>query len=78
MYCPSCGTLQTAELRYCNRCGANLSALKGLGQPKSLEKSIDKAIWSIVGVTVSVLAPGMSVTEDTTRALERTYEKRRS
>ena len=25
MYCPSCGHEITAELKYCNRCGANLS-----------------------------------------------------
>ena len=26
MYCPSCGTEYTIELKHCNRCGANLSA----------------------------------------------------
>jgi hypothetical protein len=25
MYCPSCGTEYTIELKYCNRCGANLN-----------------------------------------------------
>jgi len=25
MFCPSCGTESTIELKYCNRCGANLS-----------------------------------------------------
>lgn len=25
MFCPSCGTEYTIELKYCNRCGANLS-----------------------------------------------------
>ena len=25
MYCPSCGTEYTIELKYCNRCGANLT-----------------------------------------------------
>jgi len=25
MYCPSCGTQISVELKYCNRCGANLS-----------------------------------------------------
>ena len=25
MYCPSCGTEISVELKYCNRCGANLS-----------------------------------------------------
>jgi hypothetical protein len=27
MYCPSCGSEISAELRYCNRCGANLTVL---------------------------------------------------
>lgn len=27
MYCPSCGTELTAELSYCNRCGANLKPI---------------------------------------------------
>ena len=27
MYCPSCGTEYTIELKYCNRCGANLSGV---------------------------------------------------
>jgi hypothetical protein len=26
MFCPSCGTEYTIELKYCNRCGANLSS----------------------------------------------------
>ena len=31
MYCPSCGTEYTIELKYCNRCGANLNT--GLAAP---------------------------------------------
>jgi hypothetical protein len=27
MYCPSCGNEISVELKYCNRCGANLSAI---------------------------------------------------
>jgi hypothetical protein len=27
MYCPSCGAEYTIELKYCNRCGANLSRI---------------------------------------------------
>ena len=27
MYCPSCGSEISVELKYCNRCGANLSAV---------------------------------------------------
>jgi hypothetical protein len=27
MYCPSCGSDISGELKYCNRCGANLSAV---------------------------------------------------
>jgi hypothetical protein len=34
MYCPSCGNEITVELKYCNRCGANLSSFSsGLPAP---------------------------------------------
>jgi membrane-bound ClpP family serine protease len=42
-------------MNYCNRCGANLNVIKGSGKSKSLEKSVESTIWSIVGITLSVL-----------------------
>jgi hypothetical protein len=44
MYCPSCGTEYTIELKYCNRCGANLNT--GMAVPTEI-------------VQVSVAKPAM-------------------
>jgi len=55
MYCPSCGAALTNELNYCNRCGLDLSVVKGSSNSKSLEKSIESIIWSIVLSTATVL-----------------------
>lgn len=51
MYCPTCGNEITVELKYCNRCGANLS-LPGMSAPMMLA-SPKLAIPSIVlGITI--------------------------
>lgn len=55
MYCPSCGGALTKEMNYCNRCGIDLSVIKGSKNSKSLEKSIESIIWSIVLATATVL-----------------------
>jgi len=55
MYCPSCGVALTKEMNYCNRCGIDLSVIKGSNNSKSLEKSIESIIWSIVLATATVL-----------------------
>ena len=55
MYCPSCGAALTKEMSYCNRCGIDLSVIKGSSNSKSLEKSIESIIWSIVLATATVL-----------------------
>ncbi len=55
MYCPSCGAALTKEMSYCNRCGIDLSVIKGSSNAKSLEKSIESIIWSIVMATATVL-----------------------
>jgi hypothetical protein len=54
MYCPSCGVALTKEMNYCNRCGIDLSVIKGKNS-KSLEKSIESIVWSIVMATATVL-----------------------
>jgi hypothetical protein len=51
MFCPSCGAEYTIELKYCNRCGANLSS------PESAE-----VIVGPVDVTKSVVAIGTTMT----------------
>ena len=55
MYCPACGAALTQEMNYCNRCGIDLSVIKGIGNSKSLEKSMESIIWSIVLATATVL-----------------------
>ncbi|HVG30234.1 MAG TPA: hypothetical protein VM864_11075 [Pyrinomonadaceae bacterium] len=42
-------------MNYCNRCGIDLSVIKGSHNSKSLEKSIESIIWSIVIATATVL-----------------------
>ena len=63
MYCPSCGTEYTIELKYCNRCGANLSA--GLEEQSQIAPiSVTKpalAIGAIMTI-VTVLGFGLLLT----------------
>jgi len=56
MYCPSCGTEYTIELKYCNRCGANLNV--GLTtQPEPVIVNVTKPAL-IIGVTLVLLTVG--------------------
>lgn len=55
MYCPSCGSALKQEMNYCNRCGTDMSVVKGVANSKSLEKSIESITWSIVMATATVL-----------------------
>jgi hypothetical protein len=51
MYCPTCGNETTVELKYCNRCGANLS-LPAMTQTVSLAP-VSLTVPSIVlGLTI--------------------------
>src|SRR6266446_4948526 len=56
MYCPSCGAEYTIELKYCNRCGANLNV--GLAtQPQPVPISLTKPAI-ILGAIVTLLTLG--------------------
>ena len=55
MYCPSCGAALAKGMNFCNRCGIDLSVIKGSSNAKSLEKSIESIIWSMVLATATVL-----------------------
>ena len=56
MYCPSCGTEYTIELKYCNRCGANLNT--GLAsQPEPVIVNVTKPVL-IIGATLVLLTLG--------------------
>jgi hypothetical protein len=54
MYCPSCGNEISVELKYCNRCGANLSTMPEL-HPAPAGKPIRLGLPAIVlGLTITV------------------------
>lgn len=55
MYCPSCGTAVIDGLNYCNRCGFNLSIVKGSGAAAPSKPSIDSAGENIFWTTVFCL-----------------------
>lgn len=47
MYCPSCGSEISVELKYCNRCGANLTAVQPM-YPAPLAKPVRLSLPTIV------------------------------
>ena len=53
MYCPTCGNEITVELKYCNRCGANLSL-----SPSSLPSTVTVP----VSLTVPTIVLGLTIT----------------
>jgi len=53
MYCPSCGSEISVELKYCNRCGANLSGIP-TSYPLPVVKPVKLTLPAIVlGLTVT-------------------------
>ena len=53
MYCPSCGSEISVELKYCNRCGANLSGIP-TSYPVPVVKPVRLTLPAIVlGLTVT-------------------------
>ena len=53
MYCPSCGSEISVELKYCNRCGANLSGIP-TSYPMPVVKPVRLTLPAIVlGLTVT-------------------------
>lgn len=55
MFCPSCGTECPVGLNYCNRCGANLSALTT--QPEIVHVNLTKPAL-IIGAILAVFTLG--------------------
>jgi hypothetical protein len=53
MYCPSCGTEISVELKYCNRCGANLT----LGQT-----NLPAPVYVPVKLTAPMVVLGLTIT----------------
>ena len=54
MYCPSCGNDISVELKYCNRCGANLSLMPS-DYPAPVVKPMKLGFPSVIlGLTVTI------------------------
>ena len=56
MFCPSCGAEYTIELKYCNRCGANLNTAL-TAQPEPVLVSLTKPTL-IIGAAITLLTLG--------------------
>jgi hypothetical protein len=66
MYCPSCGSEITVELKYCSRCGANLSLTPPI-YPATMATPIRLTVPSIVlGLTITI---GLGIIFSTAREL---------
>ena len=59
MYCQTCGVELANALSYCNKCGANLGALKVQDQADTAATTIDTLLWVIVGTTITLLGMGL-------------------
>ena len=54
MYCPTCGNEITVELKYCNRCGANLSLPQTNLPPITTVPISLTAPTVVIGLTITV------------------------
>ena len=67
MYCPSCGNEISIELKYCNRCGANLAMIPE-SHPAPVGKPVKLALPAIVlGLTI-IIGIGVTVSSATEMA----------
>jgi hypothetical protein len=67
MYCPSCGNEITVELKYCNRCGANLSLTPPIYPATTTATPVRLTLPSIVlGLTITI---GLGIIFSTAREL---------
>ena len=52
MFCPSCGIALTQQLKYCNRCGAQLNATKETALVELFEKRMDSEMEGLFWITI--------------------------
>ena len=52
MYCPSCGLALAQQMKYCNRCGAQLITPKDADLVKLFEKRMDSEMEGLFWITV--------------------------
>ncbi len=53
MFCPTCGNALSQQLKYCNRCGANLATTDAV---RTVEKRLDEYLDGLFWITVFGLA----------------------
>ena len=73
MFCPSCGTESPIELNYCNRCGANLSAM--VASPPAPPVNVTKPILIVGLVMLFITLAGFAGVFSTAVDLSRTGGK---
>ncbi|MEO8434438.1 MAG: zinc ribbon domain-containing protein [Pyrinomonadaceae bacterium] len=56
MFCPSCGIALTHQMKYCNRCGAQLASGEGADLIKATEKRLSEYLDGLFWITVFGLA----------------------
>jgi hypothetical protein len=52
MYCPSCGLALAQQMKYCNRCGAQLITTREADLVKLIEKRMDSEMEGLFWITV--------------------------
>jgi hypothetical protein len=56
MFCPTCGIALTHQMKYCNRCGAQLTSGEDVELIKAAEKRLSEYLDSLVWITIFGLA----------------------
>lgn len=77
MFCPQCGSGQSEELKFCNKCGANLFAVRQVVTSRETEGKID---WSKTWVAEMFLSKGEQIKrkQELERAMGVTPEVKRA
>ncbi|HET6647756.1 MAG TPA: hypothetical protein VFH01_10560 [Pyrinomonadaceae bacterium] len=64
MYCQSCGTALATQMKYCNRCGAQLVTTKDNDTVKLFEKRMDsemEGLFWIIVIGLALILGGMAL-----------------
>ena len=56
MYCPKCGASQSDEMKFCNLCGAHLSAVRQVVDRREADEAGEKFDWSKTWVSEMFLS----------------------
>ncbi|HLG16788.1 MAG TPA: zinc ribbon domain-containing protein [Blastocatellia bacterium] len=61
MYCPNCGAESTVGLKYCKRCGGNLTGTTQLIAPVIQPPRVTGAIWAVAIASIAVGCGGLGI-----------------